>query len=298
MKAEKTHGSAQSIAKKVGVSHASYERSRKIIIKGNEDQKNALRKGDVGIQKIYGQLRREERRNELIQSAKLAPPIPQLMQSGNANVQLYHSDFRELTEKQIPTESVDLIFTDPPYDADSLTLYQDLARFANKWLKEGGSLVTYASQWAVPDVFDYMRSNNLQYWWTMSVEHADCGARMHKYKLWTRWKPLLWFVKGPVGTRPTSMINDIHDFIGSKPPEDNKPIHDWEQRTVEASYIIENLSVEHQLVVDPFLGYGSTGVAAVRLNRRFIGSEIDQDYYTTAADRLGKTRTTARDRSK
>jgi hypothetical protein len=163
----------------------------------------------------------------------------------------------------------------------------------------GASLITYAGQWALPTIFDYMRSNNLQYWWTMSVKHTGGSARMHKYKLWTRWKPLLWFVKGPVYTRPTSMINDIHDFIVSKPPEDNKLVHDWENSTVEASYMIEKLSVEHQLVVDPFLGcYGSTGVAALRLDRRFIGSEIDQDYYTTAADRISKTRPTAGDRSK
>jgi len=97
-----------------------------------------------------------------------------------------------------------------------LPLYQDLARFANKWLKEGGSLVTYASQWAVPTVFDYMRSNNLQYWWIMSVKHRDGSARMHKYKVLVRWKPVQWFVKGPVGTHPASMINDINDFIESQ----------------------------------------------------------------------------------
>jgi len=95
------------------------------------------------------------------------------------------------------------------------------------------------------------------------------------------------------------MINDVNDFIESKQPEVNKLVHVCEQSTLEAGYIIENLSVEHQLVVDPFLGrYGSTGVAAVRLNRRFIGSEIDQDYYTAAADRISKTRTTVGDRSK
>ena len=102
---------------------------------------------------------------------------------------------------------------------------------------------------------------------------------MHKRKVRVRWKPLLWFIKGPVGTQPTSMINDIDDFITSKPSEDNKLIHKWEQSTIEASYIIKNLSGEHQLVVDPFLGYGSTGVAAVKLNRRFIGSEIYQDLH-------------------
>ena len=82
------------------------------------------------------------------------------------------------------------------------------------------------------------------------------------------------------------MTKDIRDLI-VKPPEQNK------QSTVVASYIIENLSVEHQLVVDPFLSHGSTGVAAVRLNRRFIGSEIDQYNYTTAADRISRQIKTA-----
>lgn len=151
-------------------------------------------------------------------------------------------------------------------------------------------MVFYVDHWVLPTVFDYMRSNNLQYWWTISVKHTGVSERMHKYKVLVGWKPLLWFIKGPVGTQPTSMINDINDFIASKPPEENKLIHEWEQSTVEASYIIENLSVEHQLVVDPFLSHGSTGVAAVRLNRRFIGSEIDQDCYTTAADRIRSSR--------
>ena len=127
--------------------------------------------------------------------------------------QLYHSDFRLLSEQQIPPETVDLICTEPPDDRDSLLMYQDLAKFANRRLKEGASLVTYTGQWAVPTVFDYMRSNNLQYWWILSVKHIGGTARMHKHKVRIRWKPLLWFVKGPVGTHPTYMINDINDFI-------------------------------------------------------------------------------------
>ena len=76
------------------------------------------------------------------------------------------------------------------------------------------------------------------------------------------------------------MINDIDDLLISKPSEDNKLIHKWEQSTAEATYIIKNLSVEHQLVVDPFLGYGSTGGGS------------SEDYYTTAADRIRRTRST------
>ena len=52
---------SQAIAKRVGLSRATYERIKMIIIKGSEDQKNALRGGKVvGINKIYRQLRYEE----------------------------------------------------------------------------------------------------------------------------------------------------------------------------------------------------------------------------------------------
>ena len=42
--------------------------------------------------------------------------------------------------------SIDLIFTDPPYNGDSLLLYKDLARLADRVLKPGGSLITYFGQ--------------------------------------------------------------------------------------------------------------------------------------------------------
>jgi site-specific DNA-methyltransferase (adenine-specific) len=43
------------------------------------------------------------------------------------------------------------------------------------------------------------------------------------------------------------------------------------------------------LVVDPFMGSGSTGVAAVEEGRRFFGIERDPSHYQTAIDRLGQT---------
>jgi NADH:ubiquinone oxidoreductase subunit len=39
--------------------------------------------------------------------------------------------------------------------------------------------------------------------------------------------------RSEIDTYPTFMINDIHDFIESKPPEDNKLVHEWKQSTVE-----------------------------------------------------------------
>ncbi|MGC2681850.1 MAG: class I SAM-dependent methyltransferase, partial [Candidatus Nitrosopolaris sp.] len=69
---------------------------------------------------------------------KPAIPLPD-------GIKLIEGDFLKKS-LDIADKSVDLIFTDPPYDLKSLPLYQDLARIAARVLKDGGSLVTYCGQ--------------------------------------------------------------------------------------------------------------------------------------------------------
>ncbi|EIT87573.1 DNA methylase N-4/N-6 domain-containing protein [Parascardovia denticolens IPLA 20019] len=45
-------------------------------------------------------------------------------------------------------------------------------------------------------------------------------------------------------------------------------------------------SVEGGVVLDPFMGSGSTGVASVTLGRRFIGVELDEGFFETACKRI------------
>lgn len=52
--------------------------------------------------------------------------------------------------------------------------------------------------------------------------------------------------------------------------------------------LIENSSKENEIVLDPFMGIGSTGVACKELNRNFIGIEIDEKYYKIACERINK----------
>ena len=51
---------------------------------------------------------------------------------------------------------------------------------------------------------------------------------------------------------------------------------------VEAEYIIENLTVENKTVLDPFMGAGNFGKAALKLKRQFIGIEMDTQRFDLA----------------
>jgi adenine specific DNA methylase Mod len=65
----------------------------------------------------------------------------------------------------------------------------------------------------------------------------------------------------------------ISDYIDSEKPI--KAFHDWEQSIIEAGYVIKYLTVENQIVLDPLMASGTTGMASLKLNRKFIGIGID-----------------------
>jgi site-specific DNA-methyltransferase (adenine-specific) len=51
-------------------------------------------------------------------------------------------------------------------------------------------------------------------------------------------------------------------------------------------HFINLLTNENDVVLDPFMGSGSSGVAASQLNRKFIGIELSQEYFSIAKQRI------------
>ena len=224
------------------------------------------------IRKSYELTKKETVRKQL-ETAKLAVALPE-------GVRLINDDFRN--EVDIPDESVDLIFTDPPYGEESIPLYKDLGEFASRVLKPGGSLVTYTGQITMSQVMRGIEESSLKYWWVFCVKHAGNHQRIHPRMVFAEWKPLLWYVKGD----KANVIETIGDYILSTKPD--KLEHDWEQSTLEADHVIERLSTKNQIVLDPFLGSGTTGLSALKLKRNFIGIEKDTATFKIAKSRIGK----------
>lgn len=180
--------------------------------------------------------------------------------------------------KEVDDESIDFIVTDPPYPKEYLPLYSDLSRLASRVLKPGGSLIAMIGQSYLPEVVQRL-SENMSYYWIMPYLTPGGGAPLlYQKRVNTFWKPVLWYVKGEYKG----------DYIGDilKSPESDKRFHEWGQSLGGMIDIIERLTNPGDVILDPFLGGGTTGVAAVIKGRKFIGSDIDLKNIDISIDRI------------
>jgi ParB-like chromosome segregation protein Spo0J len=291
-KQKEENKSRERAAKQVKLSDETLRKYQYVLANGKSDLVEKMTKGKIKIDKAYKMQKQDEFRQKLLLETSTAA-------SDNnkriKNYDLKQGDFREVT-KDIPNNSVDLIFTDPPYDKLSLPLYKDLGKLAQRVLKEGGSLVTYLGQHILPETISHLledddgNNNKLQYRWIFAIEHTGNLTAYHASKIFVKWKPLLWFTKGDkisqIAPCNSYVGNYIYDCIKSIPPE--KAFHEWEQSTKEAEYLISKLAPGENIgvVLDPMMGSGTTGVAALKLNRKFIGIEKEQEKFKIAEARL------------
>lgn len=103
----------------------------------------------------------------------------------------------------------------------------------------------------------------------------------------SQFEYILFFRKGK-GIRINNCgTSDILNIPNIKTKDRNgKNLHDTEKPVELMKTLIENSSKENGLVLDPFMGIGSTGIAAIKSNRKFIGIEIDETYFNTAKERI------------
>lgn len=179
---------------------------------------------------------------------------------------------------ELKDDSVDLIFTDPPYDDKSIPLFGRMGEVAARVLKPGGSLVTYLGHMQLIEAGNLL-SRHLRFWHPLCCLHSGPFARMTEFGVVETFKPMLWFVKGTRG--------DKHSFVESAVTGSReKDHHEWQQAESEAEYFISVLSPPSGLVVDFFAGGGTTIVAAQRLGRNALGYEIDQNHHKKALERI------------
>ena len=88
------------------------------------------------------------------------------------------------------------------------------------------------------------------------------------------------------GLKPTTS-GLTHDNLIERSPPPDKSLHEWAQSSIECEHVIEHiLFAENQIVLDLFMGSGTTGIACLNQNRKFIGIEIDEERFNVAKSRL------------
>jgi site-specific DNA-methyltransferase (adenine-specific) len=180
-------------------------------------------------------------------------------------------------------ESVDVIFTDPPYLAD---LYADaygiLAEQAARVLKPGGWLLTYAPQYHLPQIMQILGEGLEYYWIVAQLNQPNANAVVYARHVMAMWKPILVYAKPPVERPPKAFC----DMVSGKR---QKRYHAWEQSIHEALHLLCRFARPGDLVVDPFAGSGTIPLAAKLLGLRYMGFEIDPDTHRIATERMQQT---------
>jgi len=216
--------------------------------------------------------KRLRRREKLPVAAAAAAPL-----AGDAYLLLRG----DLLEVEIPWP-VDVIITDPPYPAEFIDCYAKLGELAARVLPVGGSVVAMAGQHMLPDVHDRLR-RRLTYVWELGWFYEGGTDQPYwPYRISNTWKPVLWYANRVPRSRDRWTRDSVHNRAG----RDDKAYHRWGQTVAGVRELVERFSEPGDTILDPFVGGGSTAIAALGLGRRFIGIDIDADAIATTAARI------------
>ena len=218
------------------------------------------------------------------------------------DIKLYKGDCLEIM-KEIPSESIDLIVSDVPYRVISGGRPKQKGQPSGILKKNDGKIFTnndikpseyMAELYRVlkkgTHCYIFINFINLQ---EMMLEAEKVGFKLHTLLVWEKNNktPSRWYMKNqeyilfmrkgkakPVKNTGVGHILKCNN-VRNKTHPCEKPVDLLE-------LLIENSSDEGNTVLDCFMGTGSTGVACANTNRKFIGIEIDDNYFEIAQDRI------------
>lgn len=172
--------------------------------------------------------------------------------------------------KQMPDRCVDLVVTDPPYDFSKSQVWDFLGEFQR--VSKGGSIVFFPpeNQWGIPEQYLF---------WVKPISTKNTSRRYSRfvemiglYNTHTQY----W----DASRHWSQYTNVFTDLV------EGETEHPYEKPRSLLRRLISNHSKKGDIILDPFLGSGTTAVAAKQLGRNFIGIELSEKYCEIANQRL------------
>lgn len=204
--------------------------------------------------------------------------------------------------KNLSPKSVDLVLTDPPYGV-GISSWDDVAPL--EWcekipriMKDDASLLIFCGKQNRFKIEKTLRDTGLHFWQELIWIYGNGGiTRKNAYN--GHHEPILWFVKNPDNfyfNIKDKLWVDTWTVIDRARPQKNyncdKKIHPTQKALQVVKRLIEYHSKKEDIVLDPFVGSGTTAVGCKLLERNFVGCEFDKGYVDLANKRLKETQQT------
>ena len=214
--------------------------------------------------------------------------------------------------RSVPRESVDLVLTDPPYTISKDTGFKSykngLAKFAismdfGDWdhdlvnlysmvvelyriLKEGGTAIIWYDLYKLgllKNILEYNKFRKIRHIIWLKINPVPIN--MKSTYLSNSKEFALVAIKGSGNIFKSEYDNGIYEYPIF---HSNDRFHPTQKPVKLFSDLIIKHSNEGDLVIDPFMGSGTTAVAAILNSRNFIGCDIDKEYVDLALSRIAK----------
>lgn len=185
--------------------------------------------------------------------------------------------------RNIKPHSIDHIFTDPPYVKEQyFDAYTTLVRRAKRVLKPSGYLFTYVPQYRFSEIFKMFQKSGLEYYWMVPQLNLAETGMVYQRNAICLYKPILIFQNPPIKKCPLPFTDVIR---GKK----QKEYHIWQQDINDVLGLLCRFAVPGEIVLDPFLGSGTTALAGKLLGLHYIGFEKNSETFEVAKKRLEQT---------
>ena len=239
---------------------------------------------------------------------KLRKEVDKILGGNNTMVKLINGNAIDFM-KILGDESIDAIITDPPYGISRDNNFTTMGRAGidfGEWdkdfdltnwikvaaplLKKGGNIVIFNDWKNMTYITKSLEDNGFEVKDLIRWKKTNAMPRNRDRRFITDYEVAVWAVKkGDKWTfNRLSETYEIPEIVGGITPKSEKIYggHPTQKPIYVMKWLIERLTNECELVLDPFMGSGTTGVACKELNREFIGVELDENYYNIAYNRI------------
>ncbi|UVD42580.1 adenine-specific methyltransferase [Staphylococcus phage vB_SauM-V1SA22] len=223
-------------------------------------------------------------------------------------IKLLQGDCLELLDT-VEDSSIDAIVTDPPYNIAKENRFTTIGRagidfgewdknfeptlWVNKTIpkvKKGGNIVVFCDMRQFTPIIDTMEALGCEFKDVIRMEKSNPMPRNRDRRFIFDTEFALYFVKK--GAKWTFNRLDekyerpcIKTSVTPRSEKQGKG-HPTQKPLYAMEWLLERLTNEGDIVLNCFMGSGTTGVACKKLNRNFIGCELSEEYFSMAQDRL------------